>query len=107
MVESSSVKGTKGSVVGDRDGYTDGRQFIFVIFSSGELPGQLGRGKNCGANTMAPHHFLLLRKSDGLQPWRDGSMELDNLSFRFLGLCWAMINLFGITSPRVLLKISL
>ena len=57
MVESSSVKGTKGSVVGHRDGYTDGRWFILVIFSSGELPGQLGRGKNCGANTMAPHHF--------------------------------------------------
>jgi len=107
VVESSSVKGTKGSVVGHRDGYTDGRQFILVIFSSGELPGQLGRGKNCGANTMAPHHFLLLRKSDGLQPWREGSLVLVSLSFRFLGLCCAMINLFGITSPRVLLKISL
>ena len=107
LVKSSSVKGTKGSVVGHRKGYTDGRQFILVNFSSGEQPRLLRRGKICGAITMAPHHFLLLRKSDRLQPWREGSLVLVSLSFRFLGLCCAMISLFGITSPRVLLKISL
>ena len=107
LVESSSIKGTKGSVVGHRDGYTDERQFILVNFSSGEPPRRLGRGKICGVITMAPHHFLLLRKSDGLQPWREVSLILVSLSFRFLGLCCAMISLFGITSPRVLLKIFL
>ena len=60
-----------------------------------------------GYSRMPPHHLLVSRKSDGLQPSRRGNLELVSLSFRFLGLCWAMINLLGMTSPKVLLKIFL
>ena len=46
--------------------YTDGYFFFCcLIFSSGEPSGRLGRGKNCGANTMAPHLFLDLGNQKG------------------------------------------
>ena len=77
-------------------------------FSTGGLCQQPGSGKiRGGICRMPPHHFSGSRKSDGLQPTRGANLVLVSLFLRFLGRCWAMINLLGITSPSVLLKMFL